>query len=123
VIRYRTADAYATGQPGHAGAGLTMAAYHAMLWRVIAGLARLGVRYVVRWSDDAAEVANEAFKSGGCVLATTFNNLGVGAIIAGIVAPTVNGSLAGAGHVVAWVVIGAELIAAAQLLLGRLRTP
>ncbi len=58
LTRYRTAEAYATGQPGYAGAGLSMAAYHAMLGRVIDGLGRLGVRYVVRWSDDVPQQAS-----------------------------------------------------------------
>ena len=55
------------------------------------------------------------------LLATALNNLGVGAIIAGIVAPTVNGALGDLAHVVAWSALGANLIAMAQVWLGRLQ--
>jgi DNA-binding XRE family transcriptional regulator len=51
LIRYRTTESYAAGQPGHAEAGLPMASYNAMLARVMDGLSRLGIRYAVRWSD------------------------------------------------------------------------
>jgi hypothetical protein len=44
------------------------------------------------------------------LLATALNNLGVGAIVAGIVAPTVNGTVGGAAHILAWVVFGTDLI-------------
>jgi hypothetical protein len=56
------------------------------------------------------------------LLATAFNNLGVGATIAGIVAPTLSGTLGGFGHVIAWLAIGAQSIVTAQLLLGKPRT-
>jgi hypothetical protein len=49
------------------------------------------------------------------------NNLGAGAILAGIVAPLVNGTLANRGSTIAWLVLGADLIAMAQVVLGRLR--
>jgi hypothetical protein len=55
------------------------------------------------------------------LLATALNNLGVGAIIAGIVAPTVNGATGGLAHVAAWLIFGADLIWLAQVWLGRLR--
>ena len=55
------------------------------------------------------------------LLATALNNIGVGAILAGIIAPTVNGTLGGIGYVGAWLVIGCHAIITAQLLLGRLR--
>jgi hypothetical protein len=51
--------------------------------------------------------------------ATALNNLGVGAIMAGIVAPLVNGTVGGLAHVTPW---GVNLIAMAQVSLGRLRT-
>jgi hypothetical protein len=54
LIRYLTSESYAAAQLAHAAAGLSMAAYHAMLCRVIDGLARLGVRYAVRWPDEDA---------------------------------------------------------------------
>jgi hypothetical protein len=55
------------------------------------------------------------------MLATALNNLGVASIVAGVVAPAVNGTLGDFAHVAAWIVVGGELIATAQLLLGRLR--
>ncbi len=66
LIRYRTPESYAAAQPAHAAAGLSMAAYHAMLCRVIDGLARLGVRYSVQWPGDIAEKASAAFDGSGC---------------------------------------------------------
>jgi len=51
------------------------------------------------------------------MLATALNNLGVASIVAGVV----NGTLGDFAHVAAWIVVGGELIATAQLLLGRLR--
>jgi len=55
------------------------------------------------------------------LLATALNNLGVGAIAAGVLAPTISGTAAAPGHIVAWLVFGADLIAMAQFWLGRLR--
>jgi hypothetical protein len=55
------------------------------------------------------------------LLATAFNNLGVGAILAGVVVPTMNGTVGDAAHIGAWLVLGADLMALAQILLGRLR--
>ncbi len=54
-------------------------------------------------------------------LATALNNLGVGAIIAGAVAPVVNGTVGDSAHIAAWFGLGADLIAMAQVVLGRLR--
>jgi hypothetical protein len=48
--------------------------------------------------------------------------LGVGAIVAGIVAPMVNGRVGDLAHVLVRLVFGAKLIAMAQTVLGRLRT-
>jgi hypothetical protein len=56
------------------------------------------------------------------LLATALNNLGVGSIMAGIVAPVVNGTVGDFVHITTWVMLGADLIAMAQVLLGRLRT-
>jgi hypothetical protein len=53
--------------------------------------------------------------------ATALNNLGVAAVVAGIIAPWVNGTVGDAAHIGAWFAFGASLLAAAQLLLGRLR--
>jgi hypothetical protein len=55
------------------------------------------------------------------LLATALTNLGVGAIIAGIVAPMVNGRVDDAPHIGAWLALGADLITMAQVVLGRLR--
>jgi hypothetical protein len=55
------------------------------------------------------------------LLATALNNLGVGSIIAGIVAPAINGTVGDLVHVATWVTLGADLIAMAQVLLGRLQ--
>jgi hypothetical protein len=55
------------------------------------------------------------------LLATALNNLGVGAVLAGVIAPTINGTVGDAAHIVAWLVLGADLIALAQIMLGRLR--
>jgi hypothetical protein len=54
------------------------------------------------------------------LLATAFNNLGVGAILAGVIVPTVNGTVADLAHIVAWVALGISLIAYAQVWLRRL---
>jgi hypothetical protein len=56
------------------------------------------------------------------LLATALNNLGVGSILAGIIAPTVNGTIGDFVHVSTWIILGADLIAMAQAVLGRLRT-
>jgi len=53
------------------------------------------------------------------LLATALNNLGVGAIIAGIVAPMVNGTVGDLAHIAAWFMLGIDLIAMAQVVLGR----
>ena len=63
-------------------------------------------------------VHNERIK----LLATAFNNLGVGSIIAGTVAPTVSGRIGDFAHISAWVILGANLISLAWVLLGRLQT-
>ena len=55
------------------------------------------------------------------LFAMTLNNLGVGAAIAGILAPLVNGTVGDLAHVGAWIVLGADLVAMAQVTLGRLR--
>jgi hypothetical protein len=54
------------------------------------------------------------------LLATAFNNLGVGAILAGVIVPTVNGTVADLSHIAAWVALGVSLIAYAQIWLERL---
>jgi hypothetical protein len=55
------------------------------------------------------------------LLSTALNNLGVGAIIAGAVAPMVSGKPADPGHLFIWLVFGVDLIAFAQFELRRLR--
>ena len=56
------------------------------------------------------------------LLATAFNNLGVGAILAGIVTPLVDGAVGDFSHISSWVILGFDLIALAQVWLGRLRS-
>jgi hypothetical protein len=55
------------------------------------------------------------------LLATALNKLGVDAVLAGVIAPTINGTFGDAAHIVAWFALGADLIALAQIMLGRLR--
>jgi hypothetical protein len=55
------------------------------------------------------------------LLATAVNNLGVGAAMAGIVAPLVSGSVGDLAHLGAWFALGADLVALALVILGRLR--
>jgi hypothetical protein len=57
------------------------------------------------------------------LLATALNNLGIGAIIAGILAPVVAGTVGDFAHIGTWLMLGVDLIAMAQVLLGRLRPP
>jgi hypothetical protein len=56
------------------------------------------------------------------LFATALHNLGVGAIIAGIVAPMVRGEINGLISAIVWLVIGLDFIGMAQVLLGRLRS-
>jgi hypothetical protein len=56
------------------------------------------------------------------LLATAMNNLGVGAIIAGFLAPLVRGEINSLASVLIWLMIGLQFIAQAQLWLGRLRS-
>jgi hypothetical protein len=62
-------------------------------------------------------IRNERIK----LLATALNNLGIGAIITGIIAPFVHNELGSGWSVAGWFAGGALCIGAAQLLLGRLR--
>jgi hypothetical protein len=55
------------------------------------------------------------------LLATPLNNLGVGAILAGVIVPSINGTVGDAAHIVTWAVLGADLMALAHIILGRLR--
>lgn len=55
------------------------------------------------------------------LLATAANNLGVAGIVAGVVAPAVNGGFGTPTHIAVWFAFGGVWLAAAQLLLGRLR--
>ena len=52
------------------------------------------------------------------LFATALNNLGVASIVSGIVVPAVNGTVADAAHIAAWLILGANLIAMAQVWLG-----
>ena len=49
------------------------------------------------------------------------NNLGAGSIIAGVVLPTVRGSVDEFSDIAAWILLGMCLFGLAQLLAGRLR--
>jgi hypothetical protein len=51
-------------------------------------------------------IHNERIK----LLATALNNLGIGAILAGIVAPLVNGTLARLDTTIVWLALGVDLI-------------
>lgn len=51
---------------------------------------------------------------------TALNNLGVGAIIAGVIAPVVSGRPFDPWHFAAWLIFGGDLIAFAQYELRRL---
>jgi hypothetical protein len=62
-------------------------------------------------------IHNESVK----LLAAALNNLGVGAIIAGTIAPTIAGAHNDAGHVLTWLVFGVDLIGFAQIYLRRLQ--
>jgi hypothetical protein len=55
------------------------------------------------------------------LLASALNNLGVGAAVAGIVAPLVNGTVGDLAYIGAWFALGADLVALALAVLGRLR--
>ncbi len=55
------------------------------------------------------------------LLATALNNLGVGAILTGIVAPVVNGTVSDLKHVILWCVLGVNLVTMAQVVLGRMQ--
>jgi len=55
------------------------------------------------------------------LLATALNNLGIGALLAGVIVPGINGTVGDAAHILAWIAFGASLLSAAQLVLGRLR--
>jgi hypothetical protein len=55
------------------------------------------------------------------LFAAALNNLGVASVVAGIVAPMVNGTVGDAAHIGAWLAFGADLIVLAQVWLGRLR--
>ena len=68
-----------------------------------------------------AEPTNLVYNERLKLLATALSALGVGVIVAGIVAPLVDGRLARADLIVVWLAAGGDLIALALLLLGRLR--
>jgi hypothetical protein len=55
------------------------------------------------------------------LFATALNNLGIGSIIAGIVAPMVHGEINAMLSFLAWLVVGLSLIVQAQFWLGRMR--
>jgi hypothetical protein len=48
------------------------------------------------------------------LLATALNNVGVGFILAGAITPAVSGTITDTLHAAAWLIFGANLIAAAQ---------
>ena len=56
------------------------------------------------------------------LLATAFNNIGIGAVLAGIVAPMVRGDINAIESFVVWLMIGLDFMWLAYILLGRLRS-
>ncbi|WP_428487543.1 hypothetical protein [Rhodopila sp.] len=54
------------------------------------------------------------------ILATALNNVGVGSILAGIIAPTVAGTVGDPVHIMLWIGCGISFISLAYGLLGRL---
>jgi len=54
------------------------------------------------------------------LIATAVNNLGVGCLLAGLIAPAVNGTVGDLTHIILWVVLGCDLIALAQYILAGL---
>ena len=55
------------------------------------------------------------------LLATALNNVGVGAILGGVVAPVVRGDISAPASIGVWLVVGLDFIGMAYMLLGRLR--
>jgi hypothetical protein len=55
------------------------------------------------------------------LLAVASSNLGIGMILAGIVAPFVNGNLGDAPHLTAWLAFGANFVGLGYAVLGRLQ--
>lgn len=55
------------------------------------------------------------------LLATSFCNIGVGAILAGIVTPLIRGDINAVASFVVWLVIGLDFLWLAYIMLGRLR--
>jgi hypothetical protein len=55
------------------------------------------------------------------LLATALSNLGVGAILAGVIVPRVSGAPGYLAHSVVWLILGADLVGIAIASLGRLR--
>lgn len=57
LLRYRSPEGYAGS--ALAQAGLPFPAHVAFLWRIMDGLSRLGIRWVVRWYDEATTMGEE----------------------------------------------------------------
>ncbi len=55
------------------------------------------------------------------LLATAANNIGIGAILAGIVAPMIRGDISAEVSIVIWLMIGLDFLWLAYILLVRLR--
>jgi hypothetical protein len=56
LIRYRSDETYA-GSDHAKETGLPRQAYHAMLWRAMDAITRLGHEYRVEWADDTGHAA------------------------------------------------------------------
>ncbi|MGD0109226.1 MAG: hypothetical protein ABSC06_35090 [Rhodopila sp.] len=67
--------------------------------------------------SQATQIHNERTK----LLATALNNIGVGAILAGIVTPMIRGDINAVASFVVWLVIGLDFLWLAYIVLGRLR--
>lgn len=63
-------------------------------------------------------VHNERVK----LAATALNNIGVGAVLAGIIGPMVRGDINHVASAIVWLIIGVDFMALAHGLLGRLRS-
>jgi hypothetical protein len=90
-----------------------------MMWRT--AWKKLDTIVTILWMPSSAASTIPVHNARITLLATTLNNVGVGAVIAGIVVPMVRGEINGLESIVTWMLVGIQFIAAAQVALGRLR--
>ena len=72
-------------------------------------------------ADGGHQITFDGFLEAHGPLGEGYRYEGVGAIIAGIVAPMVNGTVGDLAHIAPWLIFGADLLWLAQVVLGRLR--